>query len=464
MADQEQFAGLSGDRNPMHVDPIAARRTQAGAVVAHGVHAALWALDVLAEHGRIAKPITAVDVRFAKFVYLGTPVELQVARATESSLQVHLVSGDLLTVTLDVGFTGGRPAVASLAVDDVPLPTAPLAFDVADLSHRSGRLALTAGRPAARLFAHAARNLGADRIQAIAQISGLVGMICPGFHSISSRYNVAIAAEPEEANGLGFRVTRVQKRVRMVELEIEGSGIAGTVTAFVRRPPVEQPRLADLAGVVRKDEFAGISALVIGGSRGLGAVTARAIVAGGGRVVITYAVGDADAREVATETNPAACRVLRYDVREDAQSQLADLPWDFNQLYYFATPQIHRQKSERYDRVRFAEFAQFYVDGFKALCSAVRAGSSGPVAVFYPSSTAVEERPPTLGEYVAAKAAGELLCADVNRSAGGLRVIVKRLPPVLTDQTATVLPSATAAALDVILPVVREMAATRSQD
>ena len=34
---QERFAEFSGDRNPMHMDLVAARRTQAGAPVVHGV-------------------------------------------------------------------------------------------------------------------------------------------------------------------------------------------------------------------------------------------------------------------------------------------------------------------------------------------------------------------------------------------------------------------------------------------
>ena len=47
-ADQIRFADVSGDRNPMHLDAVKARRTQAGLPVVHGVHLLLWALDVLA--------------------------------------------------------------------------------------------------------------------------------------------------------------------------------------------------------------------------------------------------------------------------------------------------------------------------------------------------------------------------------------------------------------------------------
>ena len=44
-ADQIQFATVSGDCNPMHVDAVQARRMQSGAPVVHGIHLLLWALD-----------------------------------------------------------------------------------------------------------------------------------------------------------------------------------------------------------------------------------------------------------------------------------------------------------------------------------------------------------------------------------------------------------------------------------
>ena len=44
-ADQEAFACFSGDFNPVHLDPLVARRTLFGQPVVHGVHALLWGLD-----------------------------------------------------------------------------------------------------------------------------------------------------------------------------------------------------------------------------------------------------------------------------------------------------------------------------------------------------------------------------------------------------------------------------------
>src|SRR6516164_7346096 len=56
LSDQLKFAQLSGDYNPMHIDEVAARRTQAGAPVVHGVHAVIWALDSIAQNYPFSTP------------------------------------------------------------------------------------------------------------------------------------------------------------------------------------------------------------------------------------------------------------------------------------------------------------------------------------------------------------------------------------------------------------------------
>ncbi len=61
--------------------------------------------------------------------------------------------------------------------------------------------------------------------------------------------------------------------------------------SFARVPPVEQPTMRSLAGLVAPTEFAGCVALIVGGSRGLGELTAKLISSGGGRVIVTWQTG-----------------------------------------------------------------------------------------------------------------------------------------------------------------------------
>jgi nucleoside-diphosphate-sugar epimerase len=83
-------------------------------------------------------------------------------------------------------------------------------------------------------------------------------------------------------------------------------------------------------------------------------------------------------------------------------------------------------------------------------------GRAGHLAAFYPSSIAVEERPPGMTEYAMIKAAGEQMCRDMNEHLSNLRILVARLPRLATDQTATVIPGRDRNSIDVLLPLVRE--------
>lgn len=65
-------------------------------------------------------------------------------------------------------------------------------------------------------------------------------------------------------------------------------------------------------------------------------------------------------------------------------------------------------------------------------------------------------------EYTMAKAAGEVLCADIQSFESPGRILVRRLPRLPTDQTASLLKIETAEPISVILPLVREVYANQS--
>ena len=463
VADQAAFATLSGDRNPMHMDALAARRTQAGTPVVHGVHAVLWSLNALCGAGVPLDALASAKIRFERFVYLDREVTLQIVRRDNASLKFQVVDDglQLLSVVLKFG-ARGEPGKSVPARDISPAEgSSPENPPFEDMSELSGRLTPPAGDEAfQQLFPALSKAVDPRQISSIAQLSTLVGMVCPGLHSVFSAFSIDLVTG-EGAPGLTFRTTRADARFRMVTMAFNGWGIRGEVVAFARQEPVAPPSMNHLIQRVGSTEFAHASALVVGGSRGLGAAAAKLIAAGGGRVTISYARGRQEAerlqQEIAEARGPQACRVIQLDVNNLSAETLAGASPPFNQLYYFATPQIFRQKSEVFSPSVFQEFSSVYVGAFHSLVQQLLTQSDGRLDVFYPSSAAVTERPRGLTEYAMAKAAGEILCSDLRRSGGQLRTVVARIPRTATDQTSTIMPVESADPVDVLLPLVREM-------
>jgi NAD(P)-dependent dehydrogenase (short-subunit alcohol dehydrogenase family) len=345
------------------------------------------------------------------------------------------------------------PSGAALSAPATPHD---LSFD--EMQGLSGKLAFASPPEAvASMFPRASDWLGARRVAALAANTLLVGMVCPGLHSMFSSVIVDACDEPEPHDRLGFKVLRTDPRFRSVRVSVAGGGFLGAVEAFARLPPVPQARSRELAGIIRSDAFAGSLALVVGGSRGLGELTAKLLAAGGAKVVVTYRVGADEAEAVAGDIRAAdgICDTLAYDASQPAEAQVAKLDAAPTHAYYFATPAIYKAQSALFARERLKAFLDVYVDGFYDLARALKARRSD-VSLFYPSSVFVTERPRGMIEYAMAKAAGETLCAEMNAAWAPMRVTVERLPRLLTDQTAQVTETKLASPIDCLVPVVRE--------
>jgi acyl dehydratase len=457
-ADHIRFADVSGDRNPMHLDAVLARRTPAGAPAVHGVHILLWALEVLARAEAGMPPIRRLTARFKRFVSIDETVSATLTKRTESNAWLDLAASGLTAaqVAVDFGAPVGAADMSFGEAISAPAAANDLAFE--QMEGFGGRLAFTAPREAiASMFPAASGWLGSRRVAALGASTLLVGMVCPGLHSMYSSVIIDACDEPAPEDRLGFRVVKTDPRFRMVRMSIGGGGWTGAVEAFARLPPVAQSPSHELSGVVEPTEFAGALALVVGGSRGLGELTAKLLAAGGAKVLITYRVGGAEAETVAHDIRAAggSCVTLLYDASQPAEPQLAGLGEAPTHAYYFATPAIFRAQAALFARARLDKFLDAYVDGFLDLAQVLRA-RRGDVSLFYPSSVYVAERPRGMIEYAMAKAAGETLCAEMNLAWAPLRVTVDRLPRLLTDQTAAVTETKFASPVACLAPIVRE--------
>lgn len=459
--DPLRFAALSGDRNPMHIDPVFARRTQFGQQVVHGVHILLWALDRYLGAGEEPRP-SSLRVRFAKPAFVDDTIHVVVTCSSDKERRLEILASGITLATVSLAF-GGTPAANGFRVTDPQTPAAqPRELDLSDIGGLEGAISVAAGSvEVARAFPAATRVLGANVVSALLALSRIVGMECPGMHSIFAGLDVDLVADGTPGPVLGWRVARVDRRFRRVDVDVYGAGIAGKLETFLRMPPTRQLGMSEIRAMVGADEFASQVALVVGGSRGLGEVTAKIIAAGGGVPVITYAVGRDEAVALAAEIGAAgrSCHVMRYDVRQPAAPQLAVLPVVPTSFYYFAACSIFRRKSALYEPALMREFTTFFVDGFFDLCHGLRARQSGKLTGFYPSTVAIDAPLRELTEYCLAKLAGEALCGRLRRFLPDLEIVVARLPRIQTDQTATLVPVRSEPPLEVMLPIVRQVQA-----
>ena len=464
--DQRFFARLSGDINPMHMDPLVARRLITGRQVVHGVHIMLYALECW--YRNRGEPLSSLGCTFSNPVSVGEHV---VFAQCGDTLHASVNELDCASVTLvrSVGtMTSGATRAPTPPGSQAVQPLAPLAepLDEAPEFHlgRHYALNLDVGDEPTQ-FPGARHCLGKGGLAAALALSYVVGMICPGLHSVFFGIDLQIGGADDDGM-LHVRVREYDPRFRLFNIDFHGTA-QGSIKAFLRSPPQRQPTMAELAREVVPHEFAGTRALIIGGSRGLGEVTAKLLAVGGADTVITYASGMADAQAVAHEierSGQSRCDVAKFDLTTDG---LDSVPIDWRGLdtvYFFATPRIFRKKADLFDERLFSEFCDFYIARFVALCTFIEhAASDSGIKVYLPSTVFIEDRPKGMAEYAMAKAAAEVLAQEINRSFRKVSVVSTRLPRLSTDQTSSIVKVITGSNVETLLPLLRTLQGRKKQ-
>ena len=449
--DSWNFACLSGDFNPLHVDPVAARRLQFGGTVCHGVHLVLKALD-LAVTAQYLEPaeIETMSAVFSGSARTGCVVDVEVNPEPERSRIRFVASSEgraLFTTTISLAES--RPA-GPLPLDCVPAereaPESPQFPDAGSVSIPSSSVEL---RMNSTLFGElfpslARRPLGSLLTADLLATTEIVGMKCPGMHSIYSEFKLRRREhDPSRLeNRMSYAIDRVDPRFRSVRLRVTGRTFEGTLGTFFRAPAVKQVMLSELANRVEPGRFVGQRALVVGGSRGLGELVSKILLAGGADVTLSYVHGREDAERVQAEAlgAGATARIFALDagspISESVGRMIRELR--LSHLYYLATPYIGKQSPNSWNPSLFDNYCQIYVHGFRAVVEAAIASdtASRGLTVLYPSSIFLDRAEAGFAEYCAAKAAGERLC-DHLALQPGVTVNRPRLPRMQTDQNSS---------------------------
>lgn len=461
LSDSLAFSRLSGDYNPLHIDAVSARRTQYGGTVTHGVHLILRALAELGARGVFdgLQP-TTLSVKFDRPIPTGSSVTLFASRDHQRIRLTGKISEQpAFSASIDLTSVCRGPAClenaefAVSAPEDISFPP----------NKREGSTPLKLSHALMASLFPSLNVANGNWIADLLATTRVVGMCCPGRHSIFSSFKLQRVLSSANRSSLTYSVSTVEPRFQLLRMRVVGAYFEGVLEAAFRARPVVQRTCKEVAKLVCPNAFAGDRVLVVGGSRGLGELVAKIAAAGGAELTITYNLGEADAARVRSELHELrlSCTVRRLNVlnasSEDSSGWLSASA--FSHLYFFASPPVSKNLGP-WSEPLFQRFSQVYVTALATLVEQVACREEHrPIRVLYPSSVFVSQPARGFAEYAVAKSAGESLC-DQLQCTYKLRVMKPRLPRMLTDQTSGLTNAETTDALPTMLEVVQRLHST----
>lgn len=428
------FATLSGDFNPQHVDQTVARRLMFGERVVHGIHSVLSVLDFLVKHIDGFKALSSLRISFdepvgvndalsIEFEHSSDDIRFTLYSQTRRAVHGRIKVGAAFETSSSVPQLGKERHCKELRQEELlgKSGAIPLALDPHLLSV---------------LFPHLSRSFSARQIAILLATTRLVGMECPGLHSIFGGMKIAFDRKDESDAELKYKVSSWHPNYRMLQIQVENGGNAGIIDCFFRPEPLDQASSNSLKTNVIPKEFATQRVLIIGGTRGLGEVVAKIIALGGGNVVLTFHHGFDDANRVVEDIQSvggtASC--VQFDVLNPNAASFTDRG-TFTHLYYFATPRIRPGTASSFDAGLFQHYVAYYVTGFIRTIEVIRNNLAHNATIIYPSTYFLDSPDTKFREYSAAKEVGEVSAKHIVQAHAGFRLLCPRLPRLRTDQT-----------------------------
>ena len=450
MEDQLKFAEVSGDFNPIHLDPLVARRSMYGEIVVHGIHQLLWALNEISSF-RKQQCIDQVSVEFISALCVQEPVSF-VSLETAKVSELNFFSGSLLLTKAKIWWkqaeTQQKESHAFIN-NQIKNPTElPKTIEGSDMPDQKGCISVSiSDRDLGRLFPSLMNLLPAMQLATIITTSRLVGMYCPGMYSIYSELRLIFNSHNrDESNGerLNYCVSRWDRRFGRAEISLQAAFSEGQIKAFMRPREKEFPPYTEFLNRIGASDFSGQNALIIGGSRGIGREVVSMLSAGGANVIFTYAQCESEAQQLKHEISGYGGSVdcFKLDVLNNGRL----VPEEYvqkvslcNSFYYFATPPIFMSAQKMGAEHLARHFSDFYVIGFKRVFKEIKGYAENLKACYYPSTISVEENSNVLTEYSTVKLQAEELCHKLSTETS-IQFKVSRLPRMDTDQTQSIFP------------------------
>lgn len=448
-SDVHLFAEWSTDRNPIHVDKEFARGSSFGQTIAHGMLTVLKSLQAV----ECAQPLCKLQIEFRNAVGLESELDVDVTSSDDHvALSAILEGQSALNIEGSLHPIGERPREQCVWAEHLDTSdqsrTSPADLNPVDLE--AGRTVSGAFRTAAPPVELLSPAVSPCSARVLALCSYIIGMELPGLRSLFTTATIEFddLDDPSDVLKYQARVVRFDSVFRVLDVQLEVATPAGQRVAradlrsYVRfaphfvNPEAIQSRLGETV-----DELQGKVALVVGGTRGLGAEITAALSLAGAHVYASYHNNAQQAADLQTRLSAVGCHLetIRGDAAEPnwCTTIHSKILADHGRLDYLvlnACTPIEHTALTRNDAGAFNAYMQQnlpLVDVPLSCCAESLQQFQGQI--LYISSIAVEEAPTGFGAYVALKRAAESIVTTAVEENLGMQAVIVRPPKLLTS-------------------------------
>ena len=458
--DQNWFAEISGDYNPIHINEIESRKLHSGGILVHGIHTVTWALDCFFKKNPQNK-LDTLKTKFFKPIYLNQKLSIVFENINNKKHNIKIYDKELLvSIILEAsGLSFGNKVVDSKYHFDFPKEFK-YNDDTNEISISLSKKMILNKYP---FFCKA---VGLEIVSNIIGLSRLVGMECPGLNSLFVGFNINFHHKNAvKTNKIFWSINKYYGNQAPINIFVKSSIMEGIVQAFIRPSPIIQLPFLEISKFTKNIiNLNNTFSIIIGGSRGLGEVTSKIIASYGGNVIITYNTGKNEAIKICNDinTNSSSDFAVPLHLNIENPKNLFDYlnknKIQINSIYYFATPNIKGTKSIELDKNLLDLYNSFYSIYFSRLLRLLKKYVfNNEIKIFYPSTIFIDQGKENLMEYVLSKKNAEAYIESINYKLNNINIIVDRLDMLNTDQNNSVFSVKTKDPLIVMNDVVLRM-------